>query len=51
MRDEVRKVNDNLFLGLGRQTVTGGKWNIFPFVLMGPPEPWVGPDEGFPGDR
>jgi len=51
MRDEVRKVNDTLFLGLGTLTITGGTRNIFPFVLMGPPDPWVGPDEGFPEDR
>jgi hypothetical protein len=48
MHDEVRKVNDTLFLGLGILTVTGGKWNIFPFVLTGPPEPWKGPDDGYP---
>ena len=51
MHDEVRKVNDTLFLGLGILTVTGGRRNIFPFVLMGPPDPWVGPDEGYPEDR
>jgi hypothetical protein len=50
MHDEVRKVNDTLFLGLGILTVTGGKRNIFPFVLMGPPEPWKDPDNGYPGD-
>jgi len=41
MKDEVRKVNDTLYLGLGRLTITLGKINPFPFVLMGPPEPWV----------
>lgn len=44
MHDEVRKVNDTLYLGLGILTVTGGKRNIFPFVLMGPPKKWMGPD-------
>jgi len=44
MTDEVRKVNDNLFLGIGRLTVTFGKLNPMPFVLIGPPDPWVGPD-------
>ncbi|PKN53553.1 MAG: hypothetical protein CVU55_00055 [Deltaproteobacteria bacterium HGW-Deltaproteobacteria-13] len=44
MTDEVRKVNDNLFLGIGRLTVTFGKFNPMPFVLIGPPDPWVGPD-------
>jgi hypothetical protein len=51
MTDEVRKVNDTLYLGMGRLTITLGKINPFPFVLMGPPEPWVGPDEGFPTKR
>jgi hypothetical protein len=51
MKDEVRKVNDTLYLGLGRLTITLGKINPFPFVLMGPPEPWVGPDDGFPAER
>jgi len=44
MTDEVRKVNDTLFLGIGRLTVTFGKFNPMPFVLIGPPDPWVGPD-------
>jgi hypothetical protein len=48
MKDEVRKVNDTLYLGLGRLTITLGKINPFPFVLMGPPEPWKGPDGGYP---
>jgi len=48
MHDEVRRVNDALYLGLGILTVTGGKRNPFPFVLMGPPDPWAGPDGGYP---
>lgn len=48
MKDEVRRVNDNLYLGLGILTVTLGKKNIFPFVLIGPLDEWVGPDEGYP---
>ena len=44
MTDEVRKVNDRLYLGIGRLTVTLGTLNPMPFVLMGPPAPWVGPD-------
>lgn len=51
MHDEVRKVNDTLFLGLGILTVTGGRWNIFPFVLIGPPEPWRGPDAPYPEEE
>lgn len=48
MTDEVRKVNDRLFLGIGRLTITFGKYNPMPFVLMGPPDPWVGSDILFP---
>ncbi|HNZ65087.1 MAG TPA: hypothetical protein PKJ10_04560 [Smithella sp.] len=44
MTDEVRKVNDNLFLGIGRLTITFGKYNPMPFVMIGPPDPWAGPD-------
>jgi hypothetical protein len=48
MTDEVRKINDKLFLGIGRLTVTFGKFNPMPFVLIGPPDPWTGPDIGYP---
>lgn len=48
MTDEVRRVNDKLFLGIGRLTVTCGKFNPMPFVLIGPPDPWVGPDIEYP---
>jgi hypothetical protein len=44
MTDEVRKVNERLYLGIGRLTITFGKYNPMPFVLIGPPDPWVGPD-------
>lgn len=48
MMDEVRKLNENLFLGIGRLTITFGKFNPMPFVLIGPPEPWVNPDIEYP---
>lgn len=48
MTDEVRKINDRLYLGIGRLTVILGKYNPMPFVLMGPPTPWVGPDIQYP---
>lgn len=48
MTDEVRKVNDHLLLGIGRLTVTFGKFNPMPFVLIGPPDPWRGPDVAYP---
>ncbi len=44
MRDEIRKVNDRLFIGAGYMGLGGGSWNPAPFVLIGPPKPWVGPD-------
>ena len=50
MTDEVRKVNDRLYLGIGRLTVTLGRFNPMPFVLMGPPDPWLGPDIPYPDD-
>jgi hypothetical protein len=45
MRDEVRKINDKLYLGQGILGISFGARNIFPFALMGPPAPWVGPDK------
>ncbi|MDI6797985.1 MAG: hypothetical protein QMD09_13630 [Desulfatibacillaceae bacterium] len=45
MRDEIRKINDNLFIGLGGFKATGGPFMPAPFALAGPPEKWVGPDE------
>lgn len=47
MRDEVRKVSEGLYLGLGILGITFGPRNIFPFALVGPPSPWVGPDAGY----
>jgi len=48
MTDEVRRVNDRLYLGIGRLTVTFGKYNPMPFALIGPPDPWKGPDIPWP---
>lgn len=48
MTDEVRKVNDKLFLGIGRLTITFGKFNPMPFMMIGPPDQWVGPDIPYP---
>ena len=44
MRDEVRQINPRLFLGYGYMNWGGGKLNPAPFVLIGPPNPWVGVD-------
>jgi hypothetical protein len=45
MRDEVRKINNNLYLGVAFFSWTGGRINPFPFVIYGPPSAWIGPDE------
>jgi hypothetical protein len=44
MRDEIRQVNANLYIGAGYMTLGGGFLNPAPFVLVGPAGPWVGPD-------
>lgn len=44
MRDEIRKINDNLYIGAGHMALGGGALNPAPFVLIGPPKPWVGAD-------
>jgi len=44
MRDEIRQINDNLFIGAGYMALGGGPINPAPFALIGPPKPWVGPD-------
>jgi hypothetical protein len=44
MRDEIRQVNTNLYIGAGYMTLGGGFLNPAPFVLVGPARPWVGPD-------
>lgn len=45
MRDEIRKINDNLYLGMGAMAASGGTVNPMPFVLSGEAAPWVGVDE------
>lgn len=45
MRDEVRRINDDLFLGLGYMALGGGKINPAPFALVGPAKAWVGVDQ------
>jgi hypothetical protein len=46
MRDEVRKINDNLYICMGYMGLGGGAINPAPFVLLGPPTPWVGLEQG-----
>jgi hypothetical protein len=44
MRDEIRQINANLYIGAGYMTLGGGFLNPAPFVLEGPVREWVGPD-------
>ena len=44
MRDEIRKVNDSLYICMGYMAAGGGSLNPAPFILYGKPFPWVGPD-------
>ena len=44
MRDEIRRINDKLYIGLGYLTWNLGTYNPTPFVLYGEPAQWVGPD-------
>ena len=45
MRDEIRKINPTLFIGMGYMPIGGGPVNPGPFVVFGAPAPWVGPGE------
>lgn len=45
MRDELRKISSNLFIGLGYMALGGGAINPAPFVVIGPAKEWVGVDE------
>jgi hypothetical protein len=45
MRDELRKINPDLFIGMGYMPIGGGAINPGPFVVYGPPEAWVEPGE------
>ncbi len=45
MRDELRKINDTLFLGWGYLSWNLGSNNPGPFVLYGEPSPWIGLDK------
>jgi hypothetical protein len=44
MHDEVRKINDRLFLCMGYMAAGGGSINPAPFLIIEKPTPWVGPD-------
>ncbi len=42
MCDELRRVNKNLYIGLGHMAIGGGDINPSPFIVFGTPESWVG---------
>ncbi len=44
MHDEIRAINPTLLLGMGYMGAGGGPLNPAPFLVIGAPSPWVGPD-------
>jgi hypothetical protein len=44
IQGEIRRINDNIYLGMGYTTAIGGALNPIPFVLFGKPNKWIGPD-------
>ena len=45
MHDELRIINDNLYIGMGYMGIGGGSINPAPFIIVGPPTEWVGIDK------
>jgi len=45
MHDEVRRINDTLYICMGYMAAGGGSINPAPFILYGEPAEWVGPDK------
>lgn len=43
MKDEIRQLGPQLFIGLGTMSSGGGALNPAPFALFGTPQPWRGP--------
>jgi hypothetical protein len=46
MKDEIRQLGPELFLGLGTMAAGGGALNPAPFALFGRSRPWQGPQQG-----
>jgi hypothetical protein len=44
MKDEVRRINERLYICMGMVITVGHKWNPAAFVMYDP-TPWVGPDK------
>ncbi len=45
MHDEVRQINDTLFICMGYMAAGGGSINPAPFVIHQAPTKWIGPDK------
>jgi hypothetical protein len=45
MRDEIRRINGGLYLGMGAMAASGGTLNPMPFILHGQAKQWVGADQ------
>ena len=45
MRDEIRRINDHLYIGMGCLVWNLDTVNPTPFLLYGQPDSWVGPDK------
>jgi hypothetical protein len=45
MKDEIRQLSSELFIGLGTMSSGGGALNPAPFAVFGQPQPWRGPRE------
>jgi hypothetical protein len=44
MKDEVRRINERLYICMGMIIAIGHKWNPAAFVMYDP-APWAGPDK------
>jgi len=49
MHDEIRRINAELYLGMGYMAISGGSINPAPFVVYGPAKPWVGLNDDLAG--
>lgn len=45
IRDEIRKINDRLYIGMSVIGPIGGTWNPMPFVVYGEPGRWIGAEK------
>ncbi|MGD0277400.1 MAG: hypothetical protein ABSB79_15330 [Syntrophales bacterium] len=45
LHGEIRKINDDIYLGMEYSSLAGGALNPLPFVVLGPSTGWVGTSE------